>query len=191
MDTQRTLAVLTVCSRNRTRSILMAELLRRHVAGVSSPERDPSVQIMSAGTAAEALAPIAGVQRQLHRFGITMSPHVGRQVTDDLVETADLILVSDADQVVWIAGRWAQAYARTFTLPEIVTYIDDVGPRRGRSMAEWTLELAARRPRPQTYMIPNAIPGLIDPTGTAEDVWAKVTNEIDVLTARLAREMVL
>lgn len=191
MSARQTISILTVCSRNRTRSILMAELFRRHVDSLAVRHDVDPVAITSAGTAAEALAPIVGVQQQLHRFGITMTPHVGRQVTDDLVEAADLILVADADQVVWIAGRWSPAYSRTFTLSEIMGYMDDVGPRRDRPMAEWTLELAARRPRPQTYMMPNAVPGISDPTGATEDVWARVTNEIDTLASRLARELLV
>lgn len=183
------ISILTVCSRNRTRSILMAELLRRHVEALATRSDIAEVVITSAGTAAEALAPIAGVSQQLQRFGISMSPHVGRQVTDELVESADLILVADAEQVVWIAGRWAPAFAHTFTLSEVVEYLDEVGPRSGRTMAEWTLELAARRPRPQTYMTPEGVPGLKDPTGAPEDVWARITNEIDTLMARVARSV--
>lgn len=191
MGDEQTISILTVCSRNRTRSILMAELLRRHVDTIASRHQVSHVMVTSAGTAAEALPPIAGVQQQLHRFGISMAPHVGRQVTDALVDAADLILVADPAQVVWIAGRWSPAYARTFTLSEIAHYVDDVGPRRGRPMAEWTLEFAARRPRPQMYMTPNAVPGISDPTGAAEDVWARVTNEIDVLVAKVVRELLL
>lgn len=191
MSDEQTISILTVCSRNRTRSLLMAELLRRHVAAIASRRRIPSVKVTSAGTAAEALAPIAGVQQQLNRFGITMAPHVGRQITQELVEGADLILVSEPEHVVWIAGRWANAYGRTFTLPEIVGYLDDVGPRRNRSMSEWTWELAARRPRPQAYMTPDLVPALRDPTGGAEDVWARITNDIDSLISRLVSDTLL
>lgn len=169
----------------------MVELMRRHVRALSSNQTIPTVLLTSAGTAAEALAPIVGVQQQLHRFGITMAPHVGRQVTGELVDASDVIVVSDPEQVVWIAGRWSEAYARTFTLPELVSYLDDVGSRAGRPIEEWTLELAARRPRPPTYMSPNAVPGIIDPTGMPEDVWARVTNDIDDMASRFVRYVLL
>jgi protein-tyrosine-phosphatase len=191
MHNGQTLSILTVCSRNRTRSILMVELMRRHVESLTSSHALPHVTLTSAGTAAEALAPIVGVPQQLRRFGITMAPHVGRQVTRELVDAADVIVVAEPEQVVWIAGRWSEAYARTFTLPELVSYLGDVGPRAGRPIEEWTLELAARRPRPQTYMTPQAVPGIIDPTGMPEDIWARVTNDIDDMASRFVRHALL
>lgn len=190
MSADRPISVLTVCTRNRTRSLLIAELLRLHVTALAARSHAPRVDIASAGTASEALAPIAGVQQQLHRFGITMSPHVGRQVTEDLVIGTDLILVSEPEHVVWIAGRWPEAYARTFTLPEVAEYIAVVGGRDQMTLSEWTLELTARRPRPAAYMS-GGVAGILDPTGSTEDVWAHVTNEIDALTALVARSLLV
>lgn len=176
------LSILSVCTRNRTRSVMMAALLQRHVRDAGG-----HASVASAGITAETLAPIPGVAEQLRRLGVTIPPYVGRQVNATIARSADLIVTADPHHVVWIAGRWPDVFERTYTLPELVTYGDQIGPRRGRSMADWLTEVSELRPAPKAYLEPHTVTGLPDPTGGPESVWIDIADRIDDACRRLAR----
>lgn len=182
MDPDGELSILTVCTRNRTRSVMMAALLHRHLRDAGIP-----VAVTSAGTTAETLAPIPGVAEQLRRLGVTLPPYVGRQVDADIARSADLIVTADPHHVVWIAGRWPDVFERTYTLPELIAYGDEVGPLKDRSLQEWLRGVAALRPPPKAYLEPHSIAGLPDPTGGPENVWIEIADRIDDACRRLAR----
>lgn len=175
------LSILSVCTRNRTRSVMMAALIDRHLrdAGVR-------VSVTSAGITAETLAPIPGVAEQLRRLGVTIPPHVGRQVDADIARSADLIVTADPHHVVWIAGRWPDVFERTYTLPELIAYGDQIGPRGRRSLSEWLSDVSALRPAPKAYLEPHTITGLPDPTGGPESIWIDIADRIDDACRRLA-----
>lgn len=181
MDRGGDLSILSVCTRNRTRSVMMAALLRRHVR-----EAGIHVSITSAGTTAETLAPIPGVAEQLRRLGVTIPPYVGRQVDADIARSADLIVTADPHHVVWIAGRWPEVFERTYTLPELITYGDQIGPRGDRTLREWLSQISTLRPAPKAYLEPHTVAGLPDPTGGPESVWIDIADRIDDACRRLA-----
>lgn len=174
------LSILSVCTRNRTRSVMMAALLRHHLA-----ESGTAAVVTSAGTTAETLAPIHGVAEQLRRLGVTLPPYVGRQVDSEIAHDADLIVTADPHHVVWIAGRWPDVFQRTYTLPELVTYGESIGPCRGRPLATWLAEVANLRPPPKAYLEPEAVAALPDPTGAPESIWVDVSDRIDDACRRL------
>lgn len=174
------LSILSVCTRNRTRSVMMAALLRHHLADAGAP-----AMVTSAGTTGESLAPIHGVAEQLRRLGVTLPAYVGRQVDSEIVHDADLIVTADPHHVVWIAGRWPDVFERTYTLPELVTYGESVGPRRGRSLATWLADVSTLRPAPKVYLEPHSVAALPDPTGAPEQVWVDIADRIDDACQRL------
>ncbi|MFM8381622.1 MAG: low molecular weight phosphatase family protein [Actinomycetota bacterium] len=174
------LSILSVCTRNRTRSVMIAALLSRHLL-----ESGASAHVTSAGTTAETLAPIHGVAEQLRRLGVSLPPYVGRQVDSEIARSADLIVTAEPQHVVWIAGRWPDVFERTYTLPELVTYGEVVGPRRGRSLATWLAEVSALRPPPKVYLEPQSVAALPDPTGAPEPIWVDVADRIDDACRRL------
>lgn len=180
-----TVSILSVCTRNRTRSVMISALLHEHLRRVGL-----SPLVASAGTAAELLAPIPGVAEQLYRLGVTLPPYVGRQVDADTARAADLIVTADPDHVVWIAGRWPDVYPKTYTLPELVVYAEQIGARRGAPLESWLSRVAERRPAPRAYLDRQSIEAIADPTGAPEKVWIAVADQIDDYCQRLAQFLV-
>lgn len=183
MDPGGALSILSVCTRNRTRSVMMAALLQHHL-------READVVVTSAGITAETLAPMPGVAEQLRRLGVVLPPYVGRQVNDDIAHSADLIITAEPHHVVWIAGRWPDVFSRTYTLPELISYGEQTGPRGERSLEIWLAEVSDLRPAPKAYLEPQSVATLIDPTGGPESLWIDIANLIDDSCRRLARLLV-
>jgi hypothetical protein len=76
-------------------------------------------------------------------------------------------------------------YDSTFTLPEIVDLGERVvGPRGGRSHAEWLEALHAERPDPLGYL-DTEVGEIADPTGQSPATWSASFARIDDLTDRL------
>lgn len=177
-----TLDILSVCTHNRTRSVLIGALLEAHLrtAGVAS-------HIQSAGTAADGQQPIEHAIRLLAARGIDVDDHISRPIAADDVRAADLILTAEQQHVVAIAGQWPDAFARTFTLPELVARARSVGPRDDRSLAEWLREIGVDRPTALDYLDATDILEVADPTGKSRAVWDASFSQIDALTRELAK----
>jgi protein-tyrosine-phosphatase len=175
------LRILSVCTHNRTRSVIAAALLAEHLntAGIAADVR-------SAGTLATGDPAMDQAVRLLQAAGHDVSEHRSQQVTRELVSGADLVCTAEAAHVVWIAGHWPDMFTRTFTLPEVVKLGDSVGALEDQQMAEWTARLAAGRPPARDYMEPGLIPEMADPTGGPNQVWEAAFARIDSLTSRLA-----
>jgi len=177
-----TLGILSVCTHNRTRSVLIGSLLEAHlrVAGVA-------VHIQSAGTAADGQQAMERAVHLLAARGLDVADHISRPVGADDVQDADLILTAEQQHVVAIAGQWPEAFARTFTLPELVERARSVGPCGDRSLPEWLREINVGRPTAFDYLDSTDIPEVADPTGKSRAVWEQSFSQIDALTRELAK----
>lgn len=164
---------------------MMSALLHEHLGRVGLLSL-----VASAGTAAELLAPIPGVAEQLYRLGVTLPTYVGRQVDAETAHTADIIVTADPEHVVWIAGRWPDVYPKTYTLPELVSYAEHIGPRQGAPLESWLNHIAQQRPSPRVYLDRKSIEAIADPTGAPEKVWITVADQIDNYCQRLAALLV-
>jgi protein-tyrosine-phosphatase len=102
------------------------------------------------------------------------------------VRSADLIVTAEPHHVVWIAGRWPEAFSKTYTLPELVTYGEDVGSRGNETLSTWLTRAANVRPPTRAYLEPNTVAAVPDPTGAPEEKWIRVADQIDDLCGRLA-----
>jgi protein-tyrosine-phosphatase len=163
---------------------MMAALLEeacRHIGLVA--------RVWSAGTGSEGLAATPGAQRLLRDRGLDVSGHVSHRVDVADVDAASLILTAQAEHVVHISGQWRSAFARTFTLPELVDYAGRAGPRAGRSMSDWLAAIATHRPPAPAYLDRGVIPEIPDPTGASREVWEGTLARIDDLTTRLAEHL--
>lgn len=177
-----TIEILSVCTHNRTRSVLVGALLEAHLqaAGVAS-------RIRSAGTAADGQGPIERARLLLATRGLDVDGHTSRPITADGVVAADLILTAEQQHVVAIAGQWPDAFTRTFTLPELVSRARAVGQRGDLPLAEWLLEIGKGRPTAFDYLDSTDIPEVADPTGQSPAVWDASFKQIDALTRELAK----
>ena len=176
------LDILTVCTHNRTRSVMMGALLESHLraAGVH-------VHVHSAGTAAGGRPAMERAVRLLAARGLHVDRHRSRSIDADVVRAADLIITAEQQHVVAIAGQWPEAFARTFTLPELVARAQSVGRRNGRPLGEWLGEVGEGRTAAFDYLEATDIPEVADPTGRSPAVWDKSFAHIDALTRQLAQ----
>ena len=174
------LRVLCVCTHNRTRSVMMSALLRRHLVSVKVPS-----EVKSAGTQPGGYPAIDRAVRLLAARDIDVSDHRSRPLTDHVVLGADLIVTAERAHVVNIAGRWPSAFAYTFTLPEIVALDGGTG-RDGDSVVDWLARVNIDRPVGLDYFDAQDIGEIEDPTGRQPAIWDRVFAEIDALTNDLA-----
>lgn len=173
------LRVITVCTHNRTRSVLMAGLLGHHAARAGL-----DLDISSTGFVADGLPPTDRTVRLLKRAGIDVSTHRSSRVGGKSVPDADLILTAEREHVMSIGSRWPSLFNVTFTLPEAVERGDEIGPRGGDATA-WIAELGADRSLELAYLDDTTIAQVADPTGGSPAEWRRAFQIIDTLTKRL------
>ena len=173
-------SILTVCTHNRTRSVVAAALLRHH-----ADRQGLAVSISSTGTMVDGLRATEAARTHLARHGIALPDHRSSVIDVEMVEAADLILTAEPDHVVRIAGRWPDAFGRTFTLPEAARLAAEVGPRHGEPIADWLSEIAARRPPAKRYLERGAVASIDDPSNSDAAVWEAMIATIDEACATI------
>lgn len=115
------ITILLVCTGNTCRSPMAAGLLRsRLAAGLQIPTADLSsrgIHIVSAGVAAMSGAPASQQAIQVGtQIGFELHDHCSQQVSERLVQEADLILTMTDGHRQSLLSRWPQAASRTFTI---------------------------------------------------------------------------
>jgi len=174
------LRVLAVCTHNRTRSVLIGGLLENLIQ-----EGQLNAVVRTAGFSDGGESPTDNTVRFLASRDVDVSDYQSHWMSDQSIAGADLVITSERQHVVAIAGRWAEAFQYTFTLPELVKRGEAVGQRGNLSMQEWLSAVNAGRPNPLDYL--DIMVGEIkDPTGRAPAAWQACFAQLDDLTARLA-----
>jgi len=154
--------VLTVCTHNRTRSVMMAGFLESMLGERLGADR---VAVRSSGFVADGLPPIDDAVSAMGRRGLDVSAHRSVVTTVDLVDGADVIVTAERDHVVRIATLSPSAFGRAMTLPEVLDRAasddgGDVGDLRS-----WCERLTSGRRAGDYLRAP--VPEIADPTGTA------------------------
>jgi protein-tyrosine phosphatase len=170
------LKILTVCSHNRTRSVMTMAMLQRNLddrlgAGAAT--------VGSLGFGPEDMASIPDAVAAMARRGLDTSGHRSRQVTDQNVESADLILTSELDHVIKIAAISPSAYRRTMTMPEFLELAAWREPPAGGELRDWVTELTAERTA-RDY-INGGVGEIFDPTGSAPRAFEKSVVEMEAM----------
>ena len=181
------LRILTVCSHNRTRSVMMAALLESMLT-----ERLGRVIVRSSGFGPVGIPAIDDAVDAMKRRGLDVSPHRSASTTLALVDGADVIITAEREHVVKIAALSPSAFARTMTLPELLSRAGDV-PRapHGAGVRAWVESLTA--PRTAGAYLREPVVEVADPTGLLPRAFeAAVVNierqcgEASALLARVA-----
>ena len=177
------LRVLAVCTHNQTRSVMMAALLQQHADAVGLYAR-----VLSAGLHGGGKPATDRTVRMLAARGLDVSTHRSTRLEARYVGYADLVVCAEHGHVVSICGVHAGAFAKTFTLPEIVELGESVGPRRRAPISRWLGQVGDKRVDPVDYLDqPGPAVGEIDdPTGSAPAAWNATFDDLDQLTRRLA-----
>lgn len=167
--------ILSVCTHNRTRSVMAGALLARRGGSGGVPLR-----VATAGFGVAGLEPTAGTIDLLGRHGLDVAGHRSNVVTAELATDADLILTAERQHVVTVAAFGADLFDRTFTLPEFVRLGRRVGPRHEMPLPAWLDELTAERPRGLDYLGAE-VEEVDDPTGQRPAEWRRAYDTISQL----------
>ena len=118
--------ILFVCSANISRSFLAEMLLRNEIEALNIED----VSVSSAGLFAyPGVPPDPEMVNYLTKAGIPTKSHESKQLTEDEVDWADLILVMERGQADIIKESWPQASDKVKLLGSLLSpagYADDV-----------------------------------------------------------------
>jgi protein-tyrosine phosphatase len=173
--------ILVVCSANQCRSPLTAASLARRARDADLP-----VLVMSAGAQAvpghPATPPTVDAAR---RIGLDLSEHVSTPVDQAAVRAADLVIGLERRHVQEIVLEDPHAFAKTFTLKELVRRGNNIGARHpDQSVAEWLLLVHQGR-RPTDLLGMSLDDDVTDPTGSKATDHRTTAEELDVLASEV------
>ena len=173
--------VLVVCSANQCRSPMGAALLRREVH-----HRNPEVVVASAGVLAHDGSPAtAGTVQAARDFGIDLHGHRSQAATRDVIAGSDLVLGMERMHVREAVVLDPRAFARSFTLKEIVRRGEEHGHRQlGETQAEWLAAVHQGR-RPNAMLGTSTDDDVADPTSDWSTDHEAMAAEVDDLVLRL------
>lgn len=172
--------LLTVCTHNRTRSVLMAGLLwqRLRQAGL-----EPIVE--SVGFGPGEMPPTPETVDLLRRAGVDANDHLSRRATPEIVRSADLIICAERQHVVRLVVEEGGDFRRIFTLPELRMRLDALGSMPMPDLAAALELLNEGRPRGGAYL-QNDVPEVHDPTGGPPSEWEQAWVSIEGACTRVA-----
>ncbi len=157
----------------------MAEgLFRRDLAAVGVDAVVESAGLVTQGQEASP----NGVDAMARR-GIDIDSHRSRRLSSYLIDAADLIVGMERQHVREVAVLDGDAFARTFTLPELVRRAHAVGPRlAAESLDEWLVRVGAGR-RPTDLLGQDQTDEVADPIGRSAKHYERTAVEIEGLVA--------
>ena len=167
--------ITVVCTGNINRSPFAAALLARAA---------PMHSVASAGLAADGLRTPERMVQAAAAFAVDLAAHSSRLLTEDDVETSDLILCMDRSHPLRIAAVSDVATRICFTLGEAVERLARIeGSLRDR------IERAAAE-RPVAEFLSPPFPEIADPMGRSRRTHRKIARDIartiEELAPRLA-----
>ena len=126
--------------------------------------------------------------------GIDTSGHRSRKLRAEMVTEADLVVGMAREHVAEALAFGSEIWGRAFTLKEIVRLGEEQGGREpGEELSQWLARLHEARVeggrRPTDLFAPSADDDVADPIGGPRRRYQRTAEELDDLTARLARLM--
>jgi protein-tyrosine-phosphatase len=165
--------IATVCTHNRTRSVMAMALLQ---AGLDARLGAGWAEVESFGFGPEGIAAIPDAVAAMKARGLDVSAHRSRQVTAERLGGVDLVLTAEKDHVVRIVGTSSELWARTFTLPEFLERAAGDPDPDGRSLEDWVVALSSGRTTGE--YLRTSVPEVWDPTGSSSRRFAAAVEEI-------------
>lgn len=157
--------VMVLCTHNRTRSVMVAGLLRHLLPA-------DEFEVSSAGFSDEGLPATPDTVRLLAAAGIDVLPHRSARIRRDAIAAADWVLCAERQHVLDVVANLGGSFARTFTLPE---FADGAG-------------VAYVRPTAMAYLHAQ-VPEIVDPTGRPDAVWRQVWQQVHEWCDRAAERL--
>jgi protein-tyrosine phosphatase len=173
--------VLVVCTGNIHRSPLVEALLRRHLDDRGVPAVISSAGVVEAGRPAS-----DEVIELLKARGIDGRGHRSSVLDADEIDSADLVLAMAREHVRAVSVEVPGAFAKAFTLRELVWRGQLVGPRApDETMADWLSRIGASR-EPRLLLGSSAADDIEDPNGRRFKAFKKMAVELDDLVPTAA-----
>lgn len=170
------LKILTVCTHNRTRSVMSMAMLQD---GLDRRLGAGRAVVRSLGFGPEDERAIDDAVDAMRRRSLDVTEHRSRKVSALRVDPADLILTAERDHVVKIASESQAAYRRSFTLPEFLQRVASDPVADGRSISTWANDLSAGR-LASDYLQSDDL-DVFDPTGSSRRRFARSVDEISAM----------
>jgi len=178
--------VLVVCTGNVCRSPIAEGLLRAAFAermGPDAPEVASAGTMGWTGSGADPSSILAAAER-----GVDISGHRAREVSDEDVARADLVVAMAPEHARAFAG---EADSRTFTLKELVRLLEALPETEGASLGRLSERIAeADRLRQAGFEGDPRDEEIGDPLGMPLDAFRAVAAELDAWCSRLADGLV-
>ena len=164
--------LLTVCTHNRTRSVLMAGLLWKqlHSVGVDAV-------VESGGFGPPQFPATPETLQLLMKAGVDATQHSSRRATGEMVRSADLVLTAERQHVVRLVAEEGGDFRRIFTLPEFCQRLDTLGTAQFSGLDAALAVLNDGRARGMAYL-QTEVPEVFDPTGGPEAEWKAAFADI-------------
>jgi protein-tyrosine-phosphatase len=119
--------------------------------------------------------------------GIDLSGHRSRKLRPDMLASADMVIGMAREHVREAVALVPDAWGRTFTLKELVRLGEERGGREpGEPLDQWLARVHEGRRR-QDLLGDSAGDDVADPIGGPRRSYQRTAEELDDLTARLAR----
>jgi protein-tyrosine phosphatase len=160
----------------------MAEAFLRRKLAVAG---ETDVRVHSAGLLSSGRSmPDHGIS-VMAGWGVDLIDHRSTQLTDEMLDGADLIVAMAREHVREVVVNVPQAWPRTFTLREIVRLGVEVGPRQaGQPLDEWIAKLHAGR-TPAGLVGASVEDDVTDPMGKDRNAYITAADEIADLITRM------
>lgn len=172
------LRILTVCTHNRTRSVMMAALIGRGLAA-----RGTDADVQSAGFGPEGMPAIRDAVDAMAKRRLDVAGHRSRQVVPAMLEPADLVVTAERDHVIKIAAMSPDVFARTMTLPEALRLAATGAGADAVDVRAWAAALTEGRGASE--YLRGEIPEVFDPTGSPRRAFDAAVIDIEAQCAEL------
>ena len=178
--------VLVVCTGNVCRSPIAEGLLRTAFAERMGPDVPEVASAGTMGWTGSGAHPSS--IRAAGERGVDISGHRAREVSDEDVARADLVVAMDPEHARALA---AEAASRTFTLKELVRLLEALPEVEDASLGRLSERIAeADRLRREGFVGDPRDEGIPDPLGMRLDAFRAVAAELDEWCSRLADGLV-
>lgn len=183
MSAEATLHVVVLCTGNRFRSPLVAAYLREATKGLA-------VDVDSAGTLdLRALPALEGAVNAARELDLDLRDHKSRFVGKVALEDVDLVLGFERMHVTTAVVEGKAPPERVFTLPELVSLLEQQPPPKTDDAIERARARIAEANHSRSRESRLRFPEVGDPIGTSARAQRQTALELIDLSGRLVSEL--